>query len=138
MATTGASLLGSFSFEDPFTIIRNRGAVVVGPQAGSADLEVRGAYGAGIVSAEALAIGITAIPHPYRDADWSGWMVWRSFAFMLDVTTDIGRLITSQSMEIDSKAMRKVGPNEALVFVAESQGGAFQIFDGVRTLVKLS
>jgi len=42
------------------------------------------------------------------------------------------------NFEVDSKAMRKVGENEVLVTIAESQGGAFNISTPLRTLVKFS
>ena len=131
-------MVASASFEEPLTIMRTRGVVSIQPGSFSADLNVMGAIGMAIVLAEALAIGITAIPEPFNDADWGGWFVWRSFALHLDVGTSVGFDANSAlNIEIDSKAMRKVSPNEALVVVAESQAGAFDIFDGTRHLLKL-
>ena len=138
VAGGGATLVSSSTFEEPITLIRNRGVFSVAPQSPAADLEFVGAIGIGIVSAEAVAIGITAIPTPFTDADWGGWMVWRSFAGVWDVSSDIGRAISSWTLEIDSKAMRKISPNEAGVLVVESQSGAIQVADGVRQLIKLS
>jgi len=40
--------------------------------------------------------------------------------------------------EVDSKAMRRMGPNKVLVGIAESQSGAYTISSPLRTLVKLS
>ena len=106
-------------------------------QAGSADLVLAGAVGIGVVSLEAFTAGVASMPGPFSDADWGGWMVWRSFAYKFDVTTDVGRLLLSWEFEVDSKAMRKMGSNETMVVLVESQTGAFQAFDGTRTLVKL-
>ena len=39
---------------------------------------------------------------------------------------------------IDSKAMRKVGVNETLTWMVESQEGAVQVFLHARVLMKLS
>ncbi len=64
-------------------------------------------------------------------------MVWRSFASQIEFDVD-GTFVSSFQLEIDSKAMRKVTPNEVVVYVAESQSGAFSVMDGLRTLVKLS
>ena len=120
------------------TMVRNRGAVVHRPTALAADIEYSGAFGVGVVSAQAFAIGITALPGPWSDADWSGWMVWRSFAGAFDVTSDISRILLHTVLEVDSKAMRKIGPNDIVVTMAESATGGFDIFDGVRQLLKLS
>jgi len=121
------------------TIIRNRGVVVVKPQSFGADVDVLGAFGVGIVSAEAFAAGVASVPSPYLDADWAGWMVWRTFAFHFEFASALTIALPANiSFEVDSKAMRKIGPNEVLVYVAESQAGALSIFDGLRTLIKLS
>ena len=138
VASTGATLVSSVSFEDPGTLIRSRGALSLHPTSFAADGNVVGAFGAGIVSAEALAVGITALPHPYRDSDWGGWMIWESFAFRLEFASAVGFEMPTIRIVIDSKAMRKVAPNEALVFVAESQEGAFQVNEAIRLLLKLA
>ncbi len=135
----GASvLLSSLSPEAPLTVIRTRGWCSFKPTDPSVNGEFRGAYGLMVVSNEALGIGVTAIPGPWDDPD-GDWMVWRSFAGTWDVTTDVGRALTAVSFEIDSKAMRKVGPNESIVTLVESQGGgSFGFFTGVRKLLKLA
>ncbi len=138
VASGGKSLLASSSFEEPNTVIRTRGVVSVGPQSFGVDVEIKGAYGVAIVSTDALAVGITAIPGPFSDSDWGGWLVWRSFAFIFEFGDSTGRMFANVNMEIDSKAMRKVESNESLVVIAESQGGLFQIWDGTRHLIKLT
>ena len=139
VASTGATIISSVSFEDPATLVRTRGVVGVKLQAYGADSEVFGALGLGIVSAEALAIGVTAVPHPFRDPDWGGWFVWRTFFFRYEFHDATATMFpASIQFEIDSKAMRKVEPNEALVVVAESQVGSFAVADGTRVLVMLS
>ena len=119
------------------TITRTRGLISIKPELFSADVDIVGCFGAGVVSQEAFDIGITAIPGPFDDADWSGWYVWQPFAFHFEETAGSSGL-WSVELPIDSKAMRKVGPNEVLVFVAESQVGAFRIALPLRTLFKLS
>ena len=65
-------------------------------------------------------------------------MVWRSFALHLDVQSVVGFDVQGMiNFEVDSKAMRKLSPNETLLTVAESQVGAFDIAIPWRTLVKL-
>ena len=138
VATTGSSIVSSTSFEDPGTLIRSRGLVTLELPSYAADALVFGAFGAGIVSAEALAVGITAVPHPYRDADWGGWMIWQAIGMRFEFNDATGTFLASWNYDVDSKAMRKVGPNEAWVFVAESQSGAFSIHESVRLLLKLA
>ena len=135
-------LLASFDasgagFDKP-TIVRTRGVFGHRPGAFTADLSYQGAFGIGIVSGDAFAIGTTAIPGPFTDSDWGGWFVWRSFSYFLEFASGVGIMRGMEQLEIDSKAMRKIGPNEVMVVMCESQAGAFQVWDGTRHLLKLS
>ena len=118
------------------TIVRTRGMLDVRPQAFSADISVIGAVGFGIVSDEAFAAGAAGVPGPWTNSDWSGWFVWQAFSYLYDMTTDVGRLVLPSS-QFDSKAMRKVGINETVVVVCESQADAVNISIPFRMLVKL-
>ena len=139
VASGGKTIVGTGPFTEAATIIRTRGQVSIQPGSFAADLNVIGAFGVGIVSDEAAAIGVTAVPGPFDSADWTGWYVWRSFSLHLDVQSAVGFDVQSMiNMEVDSKAMRKIYPNETFVLVAESQAGAFDISMPLRTLVKLS
>ena len=131
-------LIASASFTEPATIMRTRGAISVSANSFGVDVEFKGALGVGIVQTDALAAGVASIPGPWSDPAWGGWYVWRSFAYVLEFGDATGVRVISEGFEVDSKAMRKVQANEAIVVIAESQGGAFQIWDGMRTLVKLS
>ena len=139
VAAVGATLISSFAFSEPAIVVRNRGMISVKPAAFTADLDIRGAFGMGIVSAEAFAAGVGSMPEPFSDADWGGWIVWRSFAWHFESGTASNDLTfpASTDFEIDSKAMRKASSNDVIVQIAESQGGAFNLFSGVRMLVKL-
>ena len=135
MAAAGATIISSLSFEDPGTLVRARGSIDFQPLSFGADLEITGAFGMGMVSAEALGIGVTACPEPFSDADWGGWMVWTLFSYVLEVQDATGLIaLANVRIEIDSKAMRKVEPSSALIFIAESQAGAFTISEKVRVL----
>jgi len=132
-------LVASASFEEALTVVRTRGMISVKPNVYTADASIMAAIGVGIVSAEALAAGVASIPEPFTDADWGGWYVWQSFAYVFEFNAAATLAFpASAQFEIDSKAMRKVSPNEALVVIAESLGGAFEISTPLRTLVKLS
>ena len=139
VATTGATLVASLSSSnlDTGTIIRTRGQVSVGPQDVTADLAIVGAFGIGMVSTQAFGIGITAIPHPFRDADWDGWMVWRSFSYQFEFQDATGVNFPAWDFEVDSKAMRKLEGDYTMVLVAESFTGAFVLSAPLRHLLKL-
>ena len=135
----GATILSGIAFEDPGTIVRTRGVISIKPAAFSADVNIFGAFGIGLVSAEAFAAGIASVPEPFSDADWGGWMVLQPFTMNFEVTTDVGRLLGSMQMVIDSKAMRKVEPSSVMVAVVESApaSAAFEFADLTRLLQKL-
>ena len=138
VASAGATLIASAPFEEQTTIVRNRGNVSIKITTVTADLDIVGAFGLGIVTAEAFAAGVGSMPEPFSDADWGGWMVWRSFSYHFEFITGTGSDFLVWDFEVDSKAMRKVSPNEVLVLIAESQVGAYSISTPLRTLVKLS
>ncbi len=138
VASGGATLTSSASFEEAATIVRSRGNVSIRPNAFTADVALVGAFGVAIVSTEAFNAGVTAIPEPFTDSDWGGWMVWRSFTYFFQFSDATGAQFNDWNFEVDSKAMRKLSPNETLVQIAESQGGAFQISTPLRHLIKLS
>ena len=120
------------------TLVRSRGLVSVKLQTYAADLNVIGAFGMAIVSAEAAAAGIASIPGPWSNSEWDGWFVWGTWAFAYEFTTDIDRLLpASVQIPVDSKAMRKLESGNTIVFVAESQSAAFEIVMPIRVLVKL-
>ena len=120
------------------TIVRTRGVMDMRPQGFSADIEVIGALGIGLVSDQAFAAGIASIPGPFTDPDWDGWFMWEAFSYRFELTTDVGRMIIPYLMTLDSKAMRKVGQNQTLVVMVESQAAAFAASVHFRMLVKLS
>ena len=138
VADGGATLLSSILIEAPVTVMRTRGMMSIKPQSFSADLDIVGAFGIAVVTVEAFTAGVASVPEPFTDADWGGWMVWRSFNLHLEQVTNAGLLLGSWNFEIDSKAMRKVTGNEIIVAVAESQAGAYAIADSTRTLIKLA
>ena len=137
VATGGATLFANFPAEEPFTVMRSRGQVSI-QMSSAADLNVIGAFGMAVVSQEAFAAGVASVPEPFSDADWGGWFVWRSFSYRVEVGDATGFNVFSKDFEVDSKAMRKLSPNEVIILVAESQAGAFSISAPIRVLLKLS
>ncbi len=137
VAAAGATLINSFSPAERVTVIRNRGQVSIIPEVVSADIEIVGAYGEMVVTNEAFAAGVGSMPEPFTDGD-ADWCVWRSFSYRFEFVDATGVNFPNWNFEVDSKAMRKMGPNKVYVAIAESQAGAFQISAPVRTLVKLA
>ena len=141
LASGGSAIVSSF---DPSsfailkaTIARVRGEINVFPQVTTADLSINGAYGLCVVSDEAFAAGAASIPRPFDDDDWAGWLVHGYFSNrVIASAVDNGLWITSKA--IDSKAMRKVGPGETVVWMIESQGGAISVLFNARVLIMLS
>ena len=84
-----------------------------------------------------MAVGIASLPEPFTDADWGGWLVWRSFSYHLEFATAAALNFPVWDFEVDSKAMRKIRTSDAIVLVAESQTGAFFISTPLRHLIKL-
>ncbi len=138
VASAGETIISSFAAEEALTITRSRGQLSIIPSVFSADVEITGAYGEGVVSAEAFAAGVVSLPSPFRDADWGGWLLWRAFSYRFEFADATGVDFPNWTMELDSKAQRRMGPNEVLVAVAESQSGAFRVSAPLRTLIKLS
>ena len=98
-----------------------------------------GAIGLGVVTAQAVAIGITALPKPDTDADWGGWMWHSYYANTIERLSASGFQHRSLTLiPIDTKAMRKIGLNERLVLVIENSGTVgVQVYDSFRILAKL-
>ncbi len=143
VATGGSTLLESFAPSDATltkpTVVRVRGVVSVQPQAFSADVTIKGAWGIGVVSDSAFAIGITAVPKPFDDASWGGWLAWQGFHYVVEFIDGTGFVAPAdREYTIDSKAMRKVGDEETIVIVAQSQAGAFDISSNLRMGFKLA
>ena len=120
------------------TVIRSRGIVSVVFDDLTADRTVVGAWGIGVVSQEAFIAGQAAIPGPWSEAGWDGWLAWGTFGNALEFVTGTGSLLSSTTEVVDSKGMRKVTDGEVIVLMAESEATAFRIAMNIRMLLKLS
>ena len=91
-----------------------------------------------VVSEVVADLGITAIPTPIFEVDYS-WMTYQTIFHRFLLKTAVGFETSAASKYvIDSKAMRKVGISEQLVDVYENQvavGG--QIVTQGRQLIQL-
>ncbi len=121
----------------PFTIVRARGYMHIVTDQSAAGESQRAAFGMAVVSEQAHAIGVTAVPTPVTD-DESG--LWFVYEWLLTATIATGIETEGAGMKIDSKAMRKVQEGDQVISVvqsgATSDGLLFQAYTP-RLLVKL-
>ena len=103
------------------TVVRTRGhfcSKVVG-SVPAGNTIVRGAFGIIMVSADAFAIGVTAVPGPLSDS-LNDWYVWAPFCHLLQSGDDEGvALLANVSQAFDSRGMRKVKPGDVSAVVVE-------------------
>ena len=123
----------------PFTVVRTRiGMHIASDQVGASE-SYQAALGLAVVSDQALAIGVTAVPTPFTDIGSDLWFFWAAsagrFAFINGTGTQQLGLYSNE----DSKAMRKVEEGQDLAVTVEtsavSLGADIQKFG--RLLIKL-
>ena len=108
----------------PFTIVRTHLTVHLTSDQLAVDELQFGAVGMCVVSDQASAIGVTAVPTPVTDADSDLWFLHQymaaEFAFVSGVGFDAAG---GHTYLIDSKAARKVNNDEDVLIIAELAGG---------------
>jgi len=112
---TGAGLLAL----RPWTVVRSRGVIMLETDQDAARERQAVNIGAAIVSDQAVAIGITALPTPTTDKDSDLWYLYQSVMASQGAGTVNNNLGTF--VEYDSRAMRKVEDGSQLVYVLESE-----------------
>ncbi len=73
-----------------------------------------------VVSADAFAAGAAAVPGPFTDAESDLWFVHEFLYAPIRDYTAVGQDNSAVQVVIDSRAMRKVGDNEAVAVVIEN------------------
>ena len=111
------------SGDQPETLIRTRGQLLVTTDQQAAAENPFGAFGIAIVSNEAVAVGVTAVPLPYTDSESDLWLLHQFFAAPMRFVTS-GMAVTAQRYDLDSKAMRIVSPDQTVVLVMEVATGS--------------
>ena len=107
----------------PFTAIRTRLSVHINSDQLAADEIAIAAIGLCVVSDQAAAIGVTAVPTPLNDLESDLWFVIQPLITDFTFVTGIGiDADGGRNYEIDSKAMRKVNDDEQIVIVVEGSG----------------
>ena len=108
----------------PFTILRTHLNVGILSDQGTAIETSLATIGSMVVTDTAAALGVTAVPDPsgISGDPEAGWFLWQAMwvAFFIDINGTDGIGIDANSGRqylVDSKAMRKVGPDDNIVTV---------------------
>ncbi len=140
-ALAGSSVVldQAFSFGEPATIIRIRGGFWVQTDQNATTERPIGAIGMAVVTDQALAIGVTAVPTPITDMESEQFLLW--YPFFTDVrfaTAAAYNHNTGAYVPLESKAMRKVDDSKSIVVVVENISSVgLQYLMHFRMLVKL-
>ena len=123
----------------PFTVVRTLMQLFVQSDQKAADEFYHTAIGMAVVSDQALAIGITAVPTPISDVDSDLFFLYGQVRGEINIVSASGALETGHTANIDSRAMRKVedGSDIAIAIENGSQSSGTNVAKGGRMLVKL-
>jgi len=118
----------------PFTILRTHLELYVRSDQQTAIENVIASFGDIIVTETAAALGVTAVPDPSGisgdpEADWYVWQAF-NMNFWVDINGTDGIGVDGSNgrrYSVDSKAMRKVGPDDNIASVV-SNDSAFGFF----------
>ena len=125
------------------TIVRTRGTFLIFLTSVGSNVDgLTGAVGIGIVTTEAIAAGVTAVPGPFSDDEDELWL-WHSYFHCIGASTSSPsqQPAATVRLEIDSKAMRKFPVGNSLFAaceVVETGVIAANSFINTRILFKLS
>ena len=123
----------------PFTIVRYRGRYHIESDQSAASEFFDCSIGLAVVSDQATAIGVTAVPTPTTDLGSDLWFVYESLQDIFELGDATGFARMGISKDYDSRAMRKVEDGQDVVFVAENTAASngVTVRDQGRMLVKL-
>ncbi len=125
----------------PFTVVRTRGFLGVRSDQAAVSESYDGALGLAVVSDQASAIGVTAVPTPFTDLGSDMFfvheMLFGRFSFLSSIGHQANLIEPWKSF--DSKAMRKVDDDQDVVVTIESSSlsSGTVVTTAARMLVKL-
>ena len=123
-ATSIFDLAFTTTGDRPETMARLRGLLTVMTDQFTATESPFGAVGMCVVSDEAAAVGITAMPKPYTDAESDLWLFHQYWSAPVSAPTAVGMNNVAVQYLLDSKAMRKVNEDETLVGIIQNGSAA--------------
>ncbi len=142
-AASTAAIIGSFSAAAlalrPFTIVRTRGFLHIRSDQTAATENWGASYGLAVVSDQAVAIGVTAVPTPETDKGSDLWFVYESIYGQFTLGSQVAFTEVGYFKDFDSRAMRKVEDGQDLIIAIEtpSISGSARVMDTLRMLIKL-
>ena len=132
--------VGDATFLDkrPLTIVRTVGSLSVQSDQNVAVEYPFGAWGMAIVSDQAVAIGVTAVPNPVSNVTSDLWFAYGSFSAEGSASTNVGRPL--MQFPFDFRSQRKVqdGENVIIVVANASAADGLNFVLNLRFLVKLA
>ena len=137
-----ATLSGGALLLRPFTILRSRIVLYYRSDQIAATETPLGTFANIVVTDTAAALGVTALPNPSGiDGDpEASWFVHQPVNAMIKVSTAVGFVGSDFGIEytVDSKAMRKVGPDDDIATLFDQQTGVgAEITTSGRRLIQL-
>ncbi len=122
----------------PFTVVRVRGVLQVRSDQ-VASIETYGVdFGMAVVSDQAVAIGVTAVPTPLTDKGSDLWFVYEQMFGTQTGNANTGNVQqVGFSKEFDSRAMRKVEEGQDVIAVVENEINGVIVVSSGRFLIKL-
>ncbi len=92
-----------------------------------------------VVSDQAAAIGVTAVPTPVTDYGSDRWFVIEQMQSRLRFSDQTAIYEAGHERMVDSKAQRKVDISEDIVVIVETSAfqSSVELFQALRVLVKL-
>ncbi len=148
-ALNPASVLLNQSFDGtqtqalgPFTITRTIGSLWVASDQIAADESALCGLGMSVVTQQANAAGAASVPAPFRDEGSESFFMYGIALASMDVAGAVAGFqqnAFSARFDFDSRAQRKVQPNEAIVIVLENAAAAHRLvfYLKFRILVKM-
>ncbi len=133
----GKQLVSSFQVANPVTLVRAYLSLASFSDQTAAEELSMSAVGMIIISEDAFAVGITAIPGPITDMG-SPWWLHGFFPTGLQPLTSSGEIQPSGVL-FESRSMRKIGTNERVAVVVEvSTSFGINFLHGARILARLT
>ncbi len=125
----------------PFTIERTRGVIGISSDQIAASESYNAHYARAVVSDQATAIGVTAVPTPSTDSASDLFFVFESIFGALRFNTGVGVYLDDSHTDrtFDSRGKRKVEDGQDVISIVETSAislGAI-VTSFARTLVKL-
>ena len=124
-ATLLASLNAAALLLRPFTILRTRVTLFLGSDQFGATESNQGVLAAQVVTDSAAAAGIASVPTPLDEftADFYVYQPW-DFGIIFATAVGVSDVTGQRTIVIDSKAMRKVGHDDNIVYTCAGRGAA--------------